>query len=216
MQLSQLAGIAAGIIAVPALMAVGVEDGVSSRADSVSADAPTRLSTGLSDPLPSGAHYTQHKVGLKIVDSAKVREMYPNYEPGSGQSTALSDDVQKQALFGCSPIGRAHNPHISSSAFNASGHADWRKNDCSNNTATLLVQLQQLATNGNVSWWVTRAENIDDVAADDVGGGDVVAQKACDASIRTGWRVVVDVDVNGEVDDGGQDTNINNLYCRDY
>jgi len=88
--------------------------------------------------------------------------------------------------------------HISSTAFEASGHGWWINGDCKTSYAVVTVQLQEYYSDG--SW---RSKGTVGQATVRSGGGSgnrATGRAGCSNSSLTSWRSVVDVDLVGLAD----------------
>ena len=126
-------------------------------------------------------------------------------------SSVAGTDANVSAV--CTFYTRGDYVHVSSSAFEASGHGWWDNVDCNASTATVTVQLQQYYSDG--SW-----RNIGTVGSATVWSGGGAGNRAtgragCTSNALTSWRSVIDVDVTGIVDDTSKlTTPTRNIYCR--
>lgn len=108
-------------------------------------------------------------------------------------STGSPPSAQKFPI--CIFRTRGDNVHISSSAFEASGHGWWVNYTCDSKFALVKVQLQQYYSDG--SW-----RNIGTVGAATVKSGGGAGNRAtgragCLGRALTGWRSVVSAEVIG-------------------
>ncbi|MGC5010727.1 hypothetical protein ACLQ2R_08190 [Streptosporangium sp. DT93] len=103
--------------------------------------------------------------------------------------------------------------HVSSSAFEASGHGWWLNGNCSATLAVVTVQLQQYYSDG--VWRNAGAPGSQTVRSGGGAGNRATGRAACVNGGLTGWRSVVDVDLVGLADDPGKlYTPSRNIYCR--
>ncbi|WP_090946414.1 hypothetical protein [Nonomuraea jiangxiensis] len=104
--------------------------------------------------------------------------------------------------------------HVSSSAFEASGHGWWVNINCSTATAVVTVQLQQYYSDG--VWRNKGTVGRSTVRSGGGAGNRATGRGACTAgSALTGWRSVIDVDLVGLADDPGKlTTSTRNINCR--
>lgn len=92
--------------------------------------------------------------------------------------------------------------HVSSSAFEASGHGWWINIDCDTTTAVVTVQLEEYYSDG--SWRKVGTVGKKTVRS---GGGSSdrsTGRAGCTGSGAASWRSVVDVDLVGLADDPGK------------
>jgi hypothetical protein len=103
--------------------------------------------------------------------------------------------------------------HVSSSAFEASGHGWWVNGNCRTATAIVTVQLQQYYSDG--SWRNVGTVGRSTVRSGGGAGNRATGRAGCNNRSLTGWRSVVDVDLVGLADDPGKlTTPTRNIYCR--
>ncbi len=136
----------------------------------------------------------------------------PTGEPNDlGGITEIGTDESSSIL--CSFRVEGDYVHVSSSAFEASGHGWWINRDCQATHAVVTVQLQQYYSDG--SW-----RNVGTVGKATVRSGGGTGNRAtgragCNSSDVTGWRSVIDVDVVGILDDPRKYTTATrNISCR--
>jgi hypothetical protein len=131
---------------------------------------------------------------------------------GGTTSTDTSSPANAEALF-CNFYTNGDYVHISSTAFEASGHGWWTNVDCNTSYADVTVQLQEYYSDG--SW---RNKGIVGRARVRSGGGAgnrATGRAGCESGAVTGWRSVVDVDLVGLADDPGKlYTPGQNIGCR--
>jgi hypothetical protein len=132
----------------------------------------------------------------------------------SMEVTVPSSNADGLAIIGvCSFTTNGDFVHVSSTAFEASGHGWWVNGNCDTTTAVVTVQLQQFYSDG--VW-----RNIGTVGRSTVrsGGGSgnrATGRAACTGSALTGWRSVIDVDLVGLADDPRKlTTAARNINCR--
>jgi hypothetical protein len=89
--------------------------------------------------------------------------------------------------------------HISSSAFEASGHGWWINGDCPASLAVVTVQLQEYYSDG--SWRNKGSVGRKTVRSGGGAGNRATGRAACNTHGVVGWRSVVDVDLVGVADD---------------
>lgn len=136
----------------------------------------------------------------------------PGLAPPGAVFNGKITDENGQPLVGCTPDGRADNPHPSQGGRDVSGHGVWYQGDCENDTATVQIALYEYYTDGT---WRRKAYNKDENLK--AGGGSsrrINARRTCDTKQMTSWRNHVDVDVNWEVDSSGQSVRQNDVPCR--
>ncbi|MER6831849.1 hypothetical protein ABT352_38080 [Streptosporangium sp. NPDC000563] len=103
--------------------------------------------------------------------------------------------------------------HVSSSAFEASGHGWWINGNCNATLAIVTVQLQQYYADG--SWRNAGTVGSATVRSGGGAGNRATGRAGCNSSSLTGWRSVIDVDLVGLADDPGKlVTPGQNIYCR--
>jgi len=103
--------------------------------------------------------------------------------------------------------------HVSSSAFEASGHGWWVNGNCDATLAIVSVQLQQYYSDG--SWRNVGQEGKDTVRSGGGAGNRATGRAGCTSGSTTGWRSVIDVDLIGLIDDPGKlITPTRNIPCR--
>ncbi|WP_198048266.1 hypothetical protein [Saccharomonospora iraqiensis] len=146
------------------------------------------------------------------------RELDPDAVPGSKPNPPSRDKTETQGninewettAIGCTPVTRAHRPHLSSGDISA--HGTWDKGSCTNNYASVEIWLQEWYTDGT---WRTKAYDERTVAYGGGRGRAAVARVACQDGRATDWRAVVDVDVNDEIDTSEQAVNVvRGFACR--
>jgi len=103
--------------------------------------------------------------------------------------------------------------HLSSSAFEASGHGWWVNGNCNATLAIVTVQLQQYYADG--SWRNAGTAGSATVRSGGGAGNRATGRAGCAGRGLTGWRSVIDVDLVGLADDPGKlVTPGQNIYCR--
>lgn len=103
--------------------------------------------------------------------------------------------------------------HISSSAFEASGHGWWVNGNCPTSTAVVTVQLQEYYSDG--SWRNVGTVGKATVTSGGGAGNRATGRAGCITNGYTSWRSVIDVDLVGLSDDSSKlTTSYQNLYCR--
>lgn len=141
----------------------------------------------------------------------------PNLEDGNPSlkntgGSADDTDVQSKSVV-CSFFTRGDNVHVSSSAFEASGHGWWINGNCNSTSAVVTVQLQQYYSDG--SWRNTGTVGRATVRSGGGSGNRATGRAACYSSSATGWRSVIDVNVVGILDDPRKlTTPSQNILCR--
>lgn len=137
------------------------------------------------------------------VDNSGSLELLGSSEDGT--------DVGTSAV--CLFYTRGDYVHISSSAFEASGHGWWDNVNCNTTTATVTVQLQQYYSDG--SWRNVGTVGSATVRSGGGAGNRATGRAACTSSSTTGWRSVIDVNLVGIIDDPGKLTTASrNIACR--
>lgn len=126
-------------------------------------------------------------------------------------SASASDEVQAAAI--CTFTTNGDYVHVSSSAFEASGHGWWVNGNCNTSTAVVTVQLQQYYSDG--SWRNVGTVGRSTVRSGGGAGNRATGRGGCNNSSVTGWRSVIDVDLVGLADDPGKlTTPSRNIACR--
>jgi hypothetical protein len=120
------------------------------------------------------------------------------------------------ALFGCNPDTGADDPHTSTSGgWAVSAHGWWNKGSCSSSTAHVTARLYEWYTDGRTGGWVFKAKSGPTrKKTRAAGGGRVTVRKDCEGSDRTDWLNVVDVDVDGQVDNSELGEGQESVPCR--
>jgi|GEM_PF-3860032 len=104
--------------------------------------------------------------------------------------------------------------HVSSTAFEASGHGWWINGDCSATWAVVTVTLQEYYSDGS---WRDKGTGQATVRSGGGSGNRATGRAGCNDATVTGWRSVVDVDLVGLIDDPGKlITSAQNISCRRY
>ncbi|MFB0631737.1 hypothetical protein [Streptomyces sp. AB3(2024)] len=85
--------------------------------------------------------------------------------------------------------------HVSSSAFEASGHGWWVNGDCPTTTAVVTVQLQEYYSDG--VWRNVGSKGRSTVRSGGGSQGRATGRGPCKSGAVTSWRSVVDVDLVG-------------------
>lgn len=119
-------------------------------------------------------------------------------ESPSLSKTASADDAMAPSAL-CVFETRGDYVHVSSSAFEASGHGWWVNGNCSATTAVVTVQLQQYYSDG--SWRNQGSKGSATVRSGGGAGNRATGRAGCSSSAITGWRSVIDVDLVGQADD---------------
>jgi hypothetical protein len=102
--------------------------------------------------------------------------------------------------------------HISSSAFEASGHGWWTNINCNTSTAVVTVQLQEYYSDGK--WRNVGTVGRSTVRSGGGSGARATGRAGCLNRNLAGWRSVVDVDLVGLPDDPRKlTTPARNLNC---
>jgi hypothetical protein len=89
--------------------------------------------------------------------------------------------------------------HISSSAFEASGHGWWVNGDCPATLAVVTVQLQEYYSDGR--WRNKGTVGKKTVRSGGGAGNRATGRGGCNNHGTAGWRSVIDVDLVGVADD---------------
>lgn len=136
-------------------------------------------------------------------------------EPAPHRSRDGQQPGQPHALLGCTPDTGIDSPHLSWPDQAATGHGWWNKGNCSGRTAHITVRLYEWYANGSSSGWVLKATGRSTQQRPaSSGGGWATARQYCASGARTTWLNVVDVDVNGEIDDSSVGTTKRDMACR--
>jgi hypothetical protein len=121
----------------------------------------------------------------------------------------------RAVAIGCNPATGADDPHLSSTGWAVSAHGWWNKGSCSGATAHVTGRLYEWYTNGSSGGWVFKAKGgPSKLKPSNSGGGRVTARKDCEASTLTDWLNVVDVDVDGQIDNGELGQRKMSVSCR--
>jgi hypothetical protein len=147
--------------------------------------------------------------------SATAQEQVRSASRQDATTTARSD-TDASALFGCNPDTGADDPHTSTSGgWAVSAHGWWNKGSCSSSTAHVTARLYEWYTNGESGGWVFKAQSgPTSKRPKNDGGGRVTVRKDCESSDRTDWLNVVDVDVDGQVDNSELGEGQEAVACR--
>jgi hypothetical protein len=89
--------------------------------------------------------------------------------------------------------------HVSSSAFEASGHGWWVNGDCPASRARVTVQLQEYYSDGR--WRNKGTVGRKTVRSGGGAGNRATGRAHCNNHHAAGWRSVIDVDLVGRPDD---------------
>ncbi|MER7513427.1 hypothetical protein ACIP46_37735 [Streptomyces lavendulae] len=112
---------------------------------------------------------------------------------GTGGS---AEEVQERsAAEVCVFETRGDYVHVSSSAFEASGHGWWVNGNCPTTTAVVTVQLQEYYSDG--VWRNVGSKGKSTVRSGGGSQGRATGRGPCKSSAVTSWRSVVDVDLVG-------------------
>ncbi|MFD7664963.1 hypothetical protein [Streptomyces sp. NPDC059788] len=144
----------------------------------------------------------------------------PATAPGSGgasleRSGSGSSAEARGPEAVCTFKTRGDYVHVSSSAFEASGHGWWVNGNCPTSTAVVTVELQEYYNDGR---WRTKGTVGQATVRSGGGAGNRATGRAgCDNNTLTGWRSVVDVDLVGVADTPEKlITPARNINCRRY
>lgn len=103
--------------------------------------------------------------------------------------------------------------HVSSSAFEASGHGWWVNGNCRATSAVVTVQLQQYYSDGR--WRNAGSLGRATVRSGGGAGNRATGRAGCYNRSLTSWRSVIDVDLIGVADDPSKlTTPTRNISCR--
>jgi hypothetical protein len=127
---------------------------------------------------------------------------------------SVSSGTVRSAAAVCNFQTNGDYVHVSSSAFEASGHRWWTNIDCSSaTTAVVTVQLQEYYSDG--SWRNKGTVGKSTVRSGGGAGNRATGRGGCNSSAVTGWRSVIDVDLVGLADDPGKlTTPSQDIACR--
>lgn len=95
-------------------------------------------------------------------------------------------------------IDRIEQTHVSSTAFEASGHGWWVNGNCPTSTAVVTVQLQEYYSDG--SWRNKGVVGRSTVRSGGGAGNRATGRAGCNNSSVVSWRSVIDVDLVGVAD----------------
>ncbi|HEX6470462.1 MAG TPA: hypothetical protein VF069_15300 [Streptosporangiaceae bacterium] len=125
----------------------------------------------------------------------------PVPDSATGQVNAHNTAKGKQGGVAarCVFSTRGDYVHISSSAFEASGHGWWVNGDCPASLARVTVQLQEYYSDGR--WRNKGTVGRKTVRSGGGAGNRATGRAHCDNHHRAGWRSVIDVDLVGLHDD---------------
>ncbi|MFI6822466.1 hypothetical protein ACIBJE_16155 [Micromonospora sp. NPDC050187] len=125
----------------------------------------------------------------------------PSVAPDSGTTTGgtMTDRTAPGSAALCTFQTGGDYVHVSSSAFEASGHGWWVNGNCNATTAVVTVQLQQYYSDG--SWRNVGTKGSATVRSGGGAGNRATGRAVCSSSATTSWRSVVDVDLVGLLDD---------------
>lgn len=132
----------------------------------------------------------------------------------SGLVARGSGGAQNEAINALLCVFTTHGDyvHISSSAFEASGHGWWVNGNCNATYAVVTVQLQQKIGG---QWRNAGPAGKATVRSGGGSGNRATGRAACNSSTVTEWRSIVDVDLVGVLDDPGKlVTPTRTLACR--
>lgn len=134
--------------------------------------------------------------------------------PAAAPSSESSADLGVQEAAGpCGFITDGDAVHVSSSAFEASGHGFWRNINCKATKAVVTVQLQQFYSDGK--WRNKGTVGKKTVKSGGGAGKRATGRAACNSKTLTGWRSVIDVDLVGQPDSPEKGvTKAVNINCR--
>lgn len=176
------------------------------------------LAAGVMSAVLLGA--SQTPATATSVHSNPTPAAVPATVPGSGGSSVESsgsgspvEALGPEAV--CTFTTRGDYVHVSSSAFEASGHGWWVNGNCPTSTAVVTVELQEYYSDG--SWRTKGTVGQATVRSGGGAGNRATGRAGCNNSSLTGWRSVVDVDLVGVADDPGKlITPARNINCRRY
>lgn len=116
------------------------------------------------------------------------------------QGTASDSDARAAAAAAaiCLFTTNGDYVHVSSSAFEASGHGWWVNGNCRATTAVVTVQLQEYYNDG--SWRNKGVVGRSTVRSGGGAGNRATGRAGCNNNTLVGWRSVIDVDLVGQAD----------------
>lgn len=133
---------------------------------------------------------------------------------GEGLDSLAGGDTEIMIVSGvCIFFTRGDYVHISSTAFEASGHGWWINVNCPTQWALVTVQLQQQPSNGR--WQNAGTVGRATVRSGGGAGNRATGRARCSGGDLTAWRSIVDVDLIGLQDDPTpRITPVRYLRCR--
>lgn len=144
--------------------------------------------------------------------AAPVDTAVPAAVPATVAAAEGGQSVLQEAAI-CTFTTNGDYVHVSSSAFEASGHGWWVNGNCNTSSAVVTVQLQQYYSDG--SWRNVGTVGRSTVRSGGGAGNRATGRGGCNNSSTTGWRSVIDVDLVGLADDPGKlTTPSRNIGCR--
>ncbi len=148
------------------------------------------------------------------VDPTAVPAPAPADQQGDlGNPEALDTDNDVHAAGVCAFTMNGDYVHVSSTAFEASGHGWWVNGNCNATLALVTVQLQQYYSDG--TWRNVGTAGSATVSSGGGAGNRSTGRATCTSSSVTRWRSVIDVDVIGVLDPPDKlTTSTRNISCR--
>jgi hypothetical protein len=153
-------------------------------------------------------------------ESDPVPAPAPSAAPGAGKGEASIDNTGSTAKRQspqevCTFTTKGDYVHVSSSAFEASGHGWWVNGDCPASMAVVTVQLQEYYSDGR--WRNKGTVGRKTVRSGGGAGNRATGRAGCNNNGLAGWRSVVDVDLVGVADDPRKlTTPARNIGCTRY
>jgi hypothetical protein len=157
---------------------------------------------------------SQSSVQASSAENAPVPAPAPTEEPGDIKEEGVEETgTDATSSIVCSFRIEGDYVHISSSAFEASGHGWWINGNCNTTFAVVTVQLQQYYSDG--SWRNVGTVGTATVRSGGGAGNRATGRAVCNNNSVTGWRSVIDVDLVGILDSPRKYTTATrNIACR--
>lgn len=156
---------------------------------------------GVTLPANASAAEEDGATSAVVIEPTVLPDELADTGTGSLEDIAIEQDVTA-AQAACSFTQHADNPHISSTAFEASGHGYWTTTNtarCQARTATVSVQLQQYWSDGRYRNAGAKAQK-SGVLPGGGSGRRATGRARCFTAKAVTWRSLVDVDIEGYVD----------------
>lgn len=157
-----------------------------------------------------------------VVDGPEAKPA-PSPEVGARQgdvivlptSASKSIETSLASASACTYYASGDYVHVSSTAFEASGHGWWENQGCAATQAVVTIQLQEYYSDG--SWRNKGAKDTKTVYSGGGSGNRTTGRAACNDGLMTGWRSVIVVDLIGQDDVPGTLTvPARDIACRVY